>query len=178
MPDNNDTLFNSVENSSGAEQTEMEQIYVKYVVYAQAEGITPLSYEAWLATVKGEKGEQGPQGEKGDKGDQGSDGVSITTTFLNNKGELIIILSTGESINLGKITGEDGQDGKDGVNGEDGQNGTDGKDGIDGVDGKSAYELYCEAYPEYKGTLTEWLASLKGEKGDQGEQGVGIESVL
>ena len=40
--------------------------------------------------------------------------------------------------------------------------------GPQGVDGKSAYELYCEAYPEYTGTLEEWLASLKGETGAAG----------
>ena len=33
------------------------------------------------------------------------------------------------------------------------------------MDGKSAYELYRAAYPEYTGTLTEWLASLKGDTG-------------
>ena len=38
-----------------------------------------------------------------------------------------------------------------------------------GVDGKSAYELWLAAGNE--GTLEEYLASLKGEKGDQGEKG-------
>ena len=46
------------------ETTEMERIYAQYVVYAQAEGQIPLSYDVWLSTVKGEKGEQGIQGEK------------------------------------------------------------------------------------------------------------------
>ena len=43
-------------NSTEQEQSEIEQVYGQYVVYAQAEGITPLSYEEWLATIKGDKG--------------------------------------------------------------------------------------------------------------------------
>lgn len=45
----------------------------------------------------------------------------------------------------------------------------------DGVDGKSAYELAVEL--GYTGTLEEWLASLKGETGEKGDKGVGIESI-
>ena len=59
-------------------KTEIEQIYDQYVVYAQAAGTTPLSYEEWLASIKGEKGDKGDtgaQGEKGDKGDQGEQGI-------------------------------------------------------------------------------------------------------
>ena len=39
--------------------SEMEQVYAQYVVYVQAQGQTPLSYEEWLATIKGEKGDKG-----------------------------------------------------------------------------------------------------------------------
>ena len=41
--------------------------------------------------------------------------------------------------------------------------------GQPGKDGKSAYELALEE--GFEGTLEEWLASLKGDKGDTGEQG-------
>ena len=51
----------------------------------------------------------------------------------------------------------------------DGKDGADGVDGKDGADGKSAYQIAVEA--GYTGTETEWLASLKGEKGDTGEAG-------
>ncbi|MBO7297746.1 MAG: hypothetical protein J6U60_01710, partial [Clostridia bacterium] len=44
--------------------------------------------------------------------------------------------------------------------------------GENGVDGQSAYALYCQAYPEYQGTLEEWLADLHGENG------VGIDSIV
>ena len=46
------------------------------------------------------------------------------------------------------------------------------------VNGKSAYELYCEAHPEYTGTLEEWLASLKGESGRGIEKAEIINGVL
>ena len=34
-------------------------VYNTYVAYAEENGVTPLSYEQWLATIKGEKGDQG-----------------------------------------------------------------------------------------------------------------------
>ncbi len=37
------------------------------------------------------------------------------------------------------------------------------------IDGKSAYELYCEANPDYTGTEAEWLGSLKGTDGADGK---------
>ena len=41
------------------ELTQFEKIYAQYVVYAQAEGKTPLPYEEWLVMIKGETGEAG-----------------------------------------------------------------------------------------------------------------------
>jgi len=41
--------------------------------------------------------------------------------------------------------------------------------GADGADGKSAYQLAVDN--GFSGTVTQWLASLVGPKGDQGEQG-------
>lgn len=66
-------------NKNGVEKpqkelTQIEQVYAQYVVYAKAEDLTPLSYEEWLATIKGEKGDTGEQGEKGEKGDTGEQG--------------------------------------------------------------------------------------------------------
>ena len=96
-------LGNGVENqnsSSASEETEIEKVYAQYVVYAQAEGQTPLSYEEWLASIKGEKGD------KGDKGDTGADGVGIENIYINEDGELIVELTVGEPQNLGKIIPE------------------------------------------------------------------------
>lgn len=45
--------------------------YTYYVAYAESLGEQAMSYEQWLASVKGEKGD------KGDKGDKGEAGVGI-----------------------------------------------------------------------------------------------------
>ena len=85
-------------SASSGEATEIEKVYAQYVVYAQAEGQTPLSYEEWLATIKGEKGEQGiqgAQGEKGDKGDTGAQGVGIEKVEFDENGKLVITLTDG-----------------------------------------------------------------------------------
>ncbi len=75
------------------EQTEIEKVYAQYVIHAEAEGEEPLSYEEWLATIKGEKGDkgetgaqgpqgsQGPQGEKGEDGKDGQDGVDGKSAY-------------------------------------------------------------------------------------------------
>ena len=136
--------------------------------------------------AQGEQGEQGIQGEKGDTGADGltpilsmdtdgnlyvkygEDGVSSLLANLKGpKGEQGIQGIQGEK-------GEQGEQGIQGIQGEKGEQGEQGIQGEQGVDGKSAYELYCEAYPDYTGTLEEWLASLKGEKGDPGADGVSI----
>ncbi len=58
---------------------------------------------------KGDKGDQGEKGDKGDKGDQGEkgdDGRGISSTEINEKGELIINFTDGTSVNLGVIKSE------------------------------------------------------------------------
>lgn len=92
-------------------------------------------------------GEKGEKGEKGEPGEQGVPG---------EKGE------TGEK-------GEPGAKGDSGEKGEPGEPGKDGIDGRDGADGKSAYLLAVEH--GYSGSESEWLTSLKGEKGDAGQPG-------
>ena len=62
--------------NDGAEKTQIEEVYECYVAYAEKNGVTPLSYEDWLASIKGEKGE------KGDKGDTGADGKSAYEIWL------------------------------------------------------------------------------------------------
>lgn len=59
--------------------------------------------------------------------------TTITNAEFSKDGDLIITLSDGTTINVGKVAGSDG---KDGVNGKNGTNGVNGKDGINGVDGK------------------------------------------
>lgn len=61
-------------DGTGNTDAEIMAIYDTYVAYAQENGTTPLSYEEWIATVKGEKGDIGPQGPKGEQGIQGEPG--------------------------------------------------------------------------------------------------------
>lgn len=72
-------------------------------------------------------------------------GSEVTSASVNSAGELIIILGNGQTINAGYIMGEDGLNGKDGT---------------DGQNGKSAYELYIEQFPDYKGTELDWIKDL------------------
>ncbi len=96
--------------------------------------------------------------------------------------------------------GQDGQDGVPGKDGQDGQDGEDGKSAYElyveqfkadesnagkeplsleawlasynGTDGLSAFEIYKKYHPEFEGDEQAWLASLKGDKGDPGEDSV------
>ena len=62
--------------------------------------------------------------------------------------------------------GVKGDRGPQGEKGATGDNGLDGPPGGDGSDGKDAYEVAVDG--GFTGTKTEWLESLKGEKGDAG----------
>lgn len=69
------------------------------------------------------------KGADGKNGTDGADGVGIAKTEISASGELLITYTSGVTVNLGKVVGEDGRDGMDGTNGKDGTDGTDGKDG-------------------------------------------------
>lgn len=149
-----------------------------------------------LGNVVGAQGAEGPQGRPGEQGPQGT---GITDITITEDGQLSITLSSGETTSLGNIKGPAGADGigiaeiyisngnlyvrktdenvainlgqVKGADGQQGPAGSDGPAGANGVDGKSAYELYKEAYPDYTGSLTDWLDSLKGAEGPQGPAG-------
>ena len=103
--------------------------------------------------------------------EDGKDGVSISSCDLNDAGELIITYSTGDSQNLGVITGAAGADGKDGIDGKDGANGQDGV-GISNVEISSGGELII--------TLTDDtvinLGNIKGKDGKDGSDGINGEN--
>ena len=65
--------------------------------------------------------------------------------------------------------GEQGPQGEPGTNGTNGIDGTNGTNGTNGIDGKSAYDIAVEH--GFEGNESEWIASLKGETGEQGPQG-------
>lgn len=104
--------------------------------------------EEWLASLVGKDGVNGTNGVNG-----------ITPQLRVGTDNYWYVsydnATTWESLGV-QATGAEGEPGKQGQQGAAGKN---------GVDGKSAYELYCKAYPNYKGTLEEWLESLKGESG-------------
>ena len=112
-----------------------------------------------LVGCTGQVGSTGPQGEPGQAGSQGEpgkDGTSLLTGLgapsdaLGYVGDSYIDTETWDYylktsvgwIKQGNIKGQDGQTGEA------------------GEEGKSAYDLYCEAHPEYTGTLDEWLDDL------------------
>ncbi len=94
--------------------------------------------EEWLDSLKGDKGD------KGDPGDDGKDAISSVIT-ISDDGFWII---DGVETSFQAI----GKDGKDG------------EDGAYAAQGLSAYEIAKKN--GFEGTEEEWLASLKGEKGD------------
>jgi hypothetical protein len=128
--------------------------------------------------IQGEQGEVGPQGEqgiqgepgpKGDTGDPGLDGLSayevaIDNGFVGTEAEWLVSL-VGPQGETGE-TGPQGEQGIQGIQGEQGEPGTPGEAGADGL---SAYEIAVA--DGFVGTESEWLASLVGAQGPQGEVG-------
>lgn len=100
---------------------------------------------------------QGKDGEKGVDGSSGNDGKSAYQIWLDagNTGT--------EEDYLNSLKGQDGEDGYTPVKGKDYFDGTNGQNG---ADGKSAYQIWLEQ--GNTGTEEDYLASLKGEKGDDG----------
>ena len=131
---------------------------------------------------KGDKGDSGAQGPKGDKGEDGTDGrsvLSIEKTSSDGNVDTYTITYSDGSVSMFEVT--NGTDGKQGIEGKPGKDGhtptvTISPDGywvIDGVktgnsavaqNGKSAYELYCEQHPEYKGSEEDWISDLESGK--------------
>lgn len=105
------SLIKNNETVTGGDESILK-IYDTYVVYAKESGQTPLSYEDWLASIKGEKGDKGEDGQ-------------TPTISISDDGFWVINGTKTEH----KATGKDG---KDGTNGTNGTNGADGKDGKDG----------------------------------------------
>ncbi len=91
-------------------------------------------------------------------------------TAINGKSAYQIALDNGfegsEADWLASLHGQNGQDGQDG---QDGANGVNGQDGQNGADGKSAYQSYLDTTTDNpKKTEAAWVASLKGEQGNNG----------
>ncbi|MGN1060843.1 MAG: thioredoxin-like domain-containing protein [Candidatus Coproplasma sp.] len=110
--------------------SEIAQIYQTYVLSEKSAGNdSPLSYEDWLSTIKGEKGDQGIQGIQGEKGDPGEDGVDGVDGIdgTDGKSAYEIWLDAGNSGTkeefLAYLKGEKGDQGEKGEKGDTGANG-------------------------------------------------------
>ncbi len=112
--------------------------------------------------VQGETGPQGPQGIQGETGPQGPQGIQGDTGPQGPQG----------------IQGEVGPQGPQGLKGDTGDTGPQGVQGdvgptgpagVDGDDGLSAYQIAIAG--GFVGTEAQWLASLVGPQGPQGETG-------
>ncbi len=131
------------------------------------------------------------QSAAGLKGDTGNGISSIDKTSTVGLVDIYTITYTnGDTSTFTVTNGANGQQGIQGEKGEDGitpvitiQNGNwyingvdTGKsaEGVKGDDGLSAFEIYQKYHPEYTGTEAEWIESLKGSDGAQGEQGVSV----
>ena len=79
-------------------------IYAIYQLYAESAGDDAMSYDEWLASIKGEKGDKGDKGEKGDKGDKGDEGESGQSGTNGKDGATWIVSDMAP-------TAEDGKDG-------------------------------------------------------------------
>ena len=88
------------------EDQQIVAVYKAYQANAEANGETPLSYEDWLKSVKGEKG---------DPGTPGKDGVSPTVTIGDNGNWFVNGVDTGK-----KAQGDKGDQGNPGNPGNDG----------------------------------------------------------
>lgn len=100
-------------------------VYNAYITYAEENGITPKSYEEWLALIKGEKGDKGDKGDTGAQGEKGADGINgadgkdgqngkdgtTPTIEISEEGFWII---NGEKTDF-KAVGQDGESAADGV---------------------------------------------------------------
>ena len=143
----------------------------------------------------GKLGASGTDGKDGINGTDGEDGYSLVVDVVSqtvgtvncNRTDIFQdkdrnnFYSVGDTYQNGFLTcdgavgpqglagqnGVDGQDGTDGINGQDGINGTDGEDG---TNGQSAYEIAVAH--GFTGTVTDYLNSLVGATGAQGQQGL------
>lgn len=148
------------------------------------------SVQEWLTSLDGKSAydiavENGYSGSEKDwakslKLNSKQEQSDIKTAYFDEKGELIIKLSDGTSIDVGAVAGTDGKngtngkngkDGKNGKNGKDGKNGIDGKDGINGVDGSNG-SSGSNGKDGVNGT--NGVDGKDGKDGINGTDGVGI----
>lgn len=98
------------ENTTDNRDSHIVAVYNLYADNARASGSDVLSYDDWLATIKGDKGDTGATGATGEKGDKGDTGATGAQGDKGDKGD------TG-------ATGEKGDKGDTGAAGAQGEKG-------------------------------------------------------
>lgn len=141
------------------------EIYNVYVMYQNNGGT--LTYEEWLATIKGEKGDKGDtgsQGPKGDKGDAGAKGDKGDTGAAGSQGE------KGDKGDKGDA-GAAGEDGASILTGQGVPVTSLGKKGDSYID-TDTFDYYIKGDNGWtKAGNIKGAAGDKGDAGSQGEKG-------
>ena len=114
--------------------------------------------------AQGEIGPQGPQGIQGDTGPQGPQGIQGDQGPIGETGPQGPVGPQGEQ-------GIQGPQGERGPEGKQGPQGEVGPQGPQGPQGHSAYMAWKTLEGNANGTVEDFIASLKGEQGPQGEKG-------
>lgn len=128
-------------------------------------------------------GQPGPTGPQGPAGTAAT--INLGTVTTGNAGTGVEITNSGDSTNavfnftipkgdkgdtgVQGIQGIQGVKGDTGATGPQGPQGPQGNTGATGSDGKSAYQVWLDS--GNTGTVSDYLVSLKGAKGDTGAQG-------
>ncbi|MBR2321615.1 MAG: leucine-rich repeat protein [Clostridia bacterium] len=100
------------DNSSTQEDNQIRAVYNMYVADKEAQGKTPLTYEMWLLSIKGDKGDDGEDGLTPYIGENGNWWIGEFDTGVNASGEKGDKGETGDKGEQG-AQGEKGEDGKD-----------------------------------------------------------------
>ena len=130
---------------------------------------------------KGEKGETGAKGDKGERGYTGATGANGKDGAKGDKGERGYTGATGANgkdgakgdkgdqgvAGVNGTNGEKGDKGDTGAKGDKGYKGDTGTTGLQGDMGLSAYDVAVDN--GFNGTEGEWLLSLRGPTGRDGE---------
>lgn len=115
-----------------------------------------------LGRIVGKDGLDGTHGKDGKDGVHGKDGRGVAAISKSDDGHLLVRLTDGETVDLGRIVGKDGRDGQDG------------RDGADGSHGKGIFALWKEE-GELVAKMTDGevvnLGRVVGDRGEKGESG-------
>lgn len=185
------------DDTGSAGDPNIRLVYNMYVENCAAKGEEALTYEDWLASIKGEDGEDGKDGVTphiGANGNwyigeedtkikaEGADGKNGTTPHIDTESGHWFVGETDTGI---PATGAKGDPGDDGDDGKDGSSFLHGKGKPDAALGSEG-DLYLdlETYDLYEKTAEGWstdpvgnIKGAKGDKGDKGDSAAGSETV-